>query len=910
MIGDAYLPSFGVTFENSRSAQAVINGKNPAGAHSKPNVAENVAGSNTTVMTIDFDQPKTHVGFYIGNGVLDNGALMTAYNINNQEICNTRVAPVPATHSTFIGLNTLDVGISYVTLDYGDVSNRESIDDLYFAPADGLQPTHTPAPTWTSIPTAVPTKGPTPTAKPVLPVFAYKPAIINPVYIFTLLPDFAIHGIEITQGIQCFDTSKGLAGCANNSLPVVDKKDTTARIYLKANNGFSVYNNIPVRLHIFANGVEYIANTYGKTTTAIDQSTTDSGDVYFNVNFNTSINVTFYAVVDPDNLYTESNESNNRYPSSGTIGLTFNPSKTVKIVGQRIRYHPSGYGGSQYAGGWAVNGGAADWFEQVLPLRNNGITYSIKSGYLDWTTSLGSGSGQHSLIQTLNSLWMLDNLFFWWSGDFTGARHVYGWAPSAGYSGGHADMPVYPHAGGLGVVGIGSDAAGTSTDNPGSGALIFGHELTHDYDVLHTNTADSCGSNDSNSTFPYASSSIQEFGFNPLTGKIYNPNNTHDLMSYCPAGGSKLGWISPFIWSTMAANLHASAPPPFFAPGEAPANTLHLTAAAESLQVNLTVYNPANIPAPTVPGEFGNLYKTLGGIADYPIDPTSPYSVELRDSGGGVLDSYQFPVNFESEYDAHGGVPETPNGVAPSSPPPFSPDPTTQIDESFIVPWNPLAVSVALVLNGQDLDVVTLSENAPQVLITTPSGPEDWTPISTHTLAWQGLDLDGDPLSYTVFYSYDAGFSWELLASDLSTPSLQIDTEAMAGGSDVRFRVVATDGINTGFDETDAAISIPNKLPMATILTPTNHQLFQPGALVVLQGIGIDMEDGTLPDEALTWSSNVQGSLGDGPSVPLNSLQKGPHTITLTATNSLGASSATTMTIYIGFRSYLPNVAK
>ena len=86
----------------------------------------------------------------------------------------------------------------------------------------------------------------------------------------------------------------------------------------------------------------------------------------------------------------------------------------------------------------------------------------------------------------------------------TGANHLYGWAPNAGYSGGHADMPVYPHAGGLGVVGIGTDRPGTSTDDPGGGAYIFGHELTHDYNIYHTNTADSCGSQDGNSDFPYS----------------------------------------------------------------------------------------------------------------------------------------------------------------------------------------------------------------------------------------------------------------------------------------------------------------------------------------------------------------------------------------------------------------------
>ena len=34
---------------------------------------------------------------------------------------------------------------------------------------------------------------------------------------------------------------------------------------------------------------------------------------------------------------------------------------------------------------------------------------------------------------------------------------------------------LYPHAGGLGVVAIGTDNPGTSVDNPGSGAVILGH---------------------------------------------------------------------------------------------------------------------------------------------------------------------------------------------------------------------------------------------------------------------------------------------------------------------------------------------------------------------------------------------------------------------------------------------------
>ena len=90
------------------------------------------------------------------------------------------------------------------------------------------------------------------------------------------------------------------------------------------------------------------------------------------------------------------------------------------------------------------------------------------------------------MISYLNLEWMKENLFafIYGTGTLTGASHLYGWAPNAGYSGGHADMPIYPHAGGLGVTGIGTDRPGTSTDDPGGGALIFGHELTHNYDIL------------------------------------------------------------------------------------------------------------------------------------------------------------------------------------------------------------------------------------------------------------------------------------------------------------------------------------------------------------------------------------------------------------------------------------------
>ncbi len=965
IIADSYRTSQGVRFEDSPTNKAIIYGNEPSEAQSAPNVASNSAvfpsTSNNVPMIIDFDSPKTHVGMYLGNGETQlPTALMIAYDAAGNILCRGTLNQVPEFHTAFLGINDPAGRIRRVIVDYGNTALSESIDDLYFAPAATSPtntptpvpptatptpvpptntntpvpptntntpipptatntpvpptPTRTPLPTWTPVPTQIPTVGPTPTPTPQLAVFAYLP----PQTIFEPLlfqGDVSIHGIEITQGIQCFDTTKGLGGCGNNSLPVVVKKDTTARIYLRYSGVFANMANVPVRLHIIANGVEYTANASGRAWPILDQGRDDSANVYFNVNFTNNMNVQFWAEVDPNNTISESNEGNNRFPASGTFNLNFQRRDTLKIVGQRTRYHPSGYSGGEYAGGWAVNGGAADWFEQILPIRNNGIDYGVASGYLDVTTSLGSGAGQHDLIQRLNNTWILQNaLSFFFGSTFLGADHVYGWVDNDGYSGGHADMPVYPHAGGLGVVGIGTDRPGTSTDNPGGGALIFGHELIHDYNVLHTNTADSCGSSDGNSTFPYGSSSIQEFGFNPITGRIYDPADTHDVMSYCPAGGSKNGWVSPFTWNTMfnrlapsisaysaQAQVVAGAQEP-----EAPELTgvMRATGAAESLVVNATIFNPDHPDYNSaMPGKLGDLHRIESGVA-YAL-PTGDYAVELR-NGNTVLASHAFTITFESEYDGHSDAPTH----SEADEPPFPSEATASAGVALIVPWEAGTTSVVLVHGATVLDQRALSANAPTVAFTSPAVTTTWPSGTTQTLTWTGADLDSDTLSFSVFYSGNGGLDWTLIRTGMSTPSLPVEVDALAGTPDARFRVVATDGINTAWAETLWPITIPNKAPVALIMDPVDGTVVSEGSLVVLLGAASDLEDGRLPDEVMHWVDDRQGSLGVGPSVALNTLLPGPHVITLTVSDKFGITGSATVNVYVGYRVFLPGVQK
>jgi hypothetical protein len=72
----------------------------------------------------------------------------------------------------------------------------------------------------------------------------------------------------------------------------------------------------------------------------------------------------------------------------------------------------------------------------------------------------------------------------------------------------------------------------------------------------------------------------------------------------------------------------------------------------------------------------------------------------------------------------------------------------------------------------------------------------------------------------------------------------------------------------------------------------------------------MDMEDGSLSDGSLVWSSDRQGELGIGPTVALNTLEPGTHIITLTATDSYGISVRTSVLINIAYPIFVPQVSR
>ena len=89
-------------------------------------------GSAGTPMTMVFDPPVSRVGMYIGNAHVPLTATLAAYDQDGNEICSTTESEFGNDVQTLIGLDVFAPVIHSVTLDYGNTTLAEEIDDLMF----------------------------------------------------------------------------------------------------------------------------------------------------------------------------------------------------------------------------------------------------------------------------------------------------------------------------------------------------------------------------------------------------------------------------------------------------------------------------------------------------------------------------------------------------------------------------------------------------------------------------------------------------------------------------------------------------------------------------------------------------------------------------------------------------------
>lgn len=250
---------------------------------------------------------------------------------------------------------------------------------------------------------------------------------------------------------------------------------------------------------------------------------------------------------------------------------------------------------------------------------------------------------------------------------------------------------------------------------------------------------------------------------------------------------------------------------------------------------------------------------------------SGPYSLELQDGSGSVLFIREFElkeVGFENSR-------------------PFY----------EVLPY-PANTARILIKHGTVvLRTIVVTANIPEVTVTFPTGGESLS--GQQTITWNAFDADGGLLTYDVLYSADGGNTWSALAVSLSQSSYLWDTTTVAGGEQSLIRVFATDGVNTGQDDSDAIFTVEKKSPEPVIISPPDTATFFLFEPIILKGSAFDPEDGPIDGDSLSWSSDIDGALGSGRELTLTSLSPAEHLIMLSTLDSDGnlGTASTTLTI-------------
>ncbi len=383
---------------------------------------------------------------------------------------------------------------------------------------------------------------------------------------------------------------------------------------------------------------------------------------------------------------------------------------------------------------------------------------------------------------------------------------------------------------------------------------VLGHEMGHHFGLHH---GDCGGPADVDPAIPVH---LEDYGLNVETLELYPPSSTYDMMTYCTPP-----WVSihdyEFIHDTV------------FGTGAQQAASAVGTGAHQGLMVRGIVKSDQD----TGQIRWAELRLRPGGPFDG--SGTGAYSIELQDSGGQVLFTRHFTPT---------------QTVATVSGGDSAPLPRLFFKE--ILPPQAGMTSIVLKHGSKVLDTRAISANAPTVTLAAPNGGETIT--GTYTATWTAGDADGDPLTFYLQISRDGGQGWLPLTGGITETSYAFDAGDLPGGSHMRLRVIANDGVRTGLDISDADFIIPNHPLRLRMLRPADGAQVRSGSTVALVASVVDQDERGLAAQ-VRWQSDRDGLIGTGRRVTTRDLSVGDHVITASITDSGGLTATASVGVTI-----------
>jgi hypothetical protein len=420
------------------------------------------------------------------------------------------------------------------------------------------------------------------------------------------------------------------------------------------------------------------------------------------------------------------------------------------------------------------------------------------------------------------------------------AEHIYAWLPPLAYQhNGLGDQP-------------GAAAFGNDTESPNKWRRTFAHEIGHNYG-LHHSVSTTAGRH----WFD-----VYDRVIKPVPASV----GGQDLLDVMvPNRLESEAWIDPGYYEYLVGEICSSGAV------LAAANTKSPTA-VDTLIVSGILSNTT--PAA---GNLDPLYH-FTTVPTYTLPVGPQYCVNLRNAANTLLSQYCFNQDFAVD------------SGTPAAAMPFG----------MVVPYPVGLNRVELVQGATVLSSRVASTNTPTVTVTFPNAA-GLTLSGSQNITWTGSDLDGNPLTYNLLYSRDNGATWTGIGSGITGSNYNIDFSGLPGttGASGKIKVMVSDGFRSAEDSSNNSFSVGNKPPSAAvIISPPSGAIFTAGPKVVLEGAGMDLENGSLGDSALSWVSSMDGTLGTGQLQEVT-LSPGIHTITLTATDTGGLTNTASIQITI-----------
>ncbi len=284
--------------------------------------------------------------------------------------------------------------------------------------------------------------------------------------------------------------------------------------------------------------------------------------------------------VDPGNAVSETNESDNRYPASGTHAFDVRDTDPLSVVFVPVHQSVNGLEGSANPGSYTSVA------QSLFPVPFVGG--SARGTYVTDAPELQPDNDNGAWGMILNEMLALR------AADGS-SSHYYG-AVKVSYGGGIA---------GIGYVGA---PAAVGWDKGGS-AGVAAHEWGHNLGRRH---APCGGAGGPDPSYPYAGGSIGVWGYNGTA--LRSPNVYKDLMGYCGPD-----WISDYHYNAIMSAVQASPTPPAAALA-GPEDGLLVWGRVDQhgvvLEPAFQVRAPARLPEESGPYRIRALDPTGSGIFD------------------------------------------------------------------------------------------------------------------------------------------------------------------------------------------------------------------------------------------------------------------------------------------------------